>query len=122
MERTVLDEVEADAADDGYFVDGHGTQELLDGDLFVCDLGGGVKDVVVCYADDLGFQACGLCCCADIKVWRRKNGLTPQLAAVCRNKADESVPVWCHCGVYVVLGMRIEVPEEQLLVRMSSII
>ena len=94
---TVLDEVQSNAANDGNFIDSHGTKKLLDCDFLICNLGGGVKDIAICYADDLGLQPCRLCCCADIKVWGRKNGLTPQFAAVCRNEADESVPVWCHC-------------------------
>jgi hypothetical protein len=118
----VLDEIQADAANDRHFVDSHGTQELLDGDLLVCDLGGGIEDVVVCYTDNLGLETCRLCCCADIEVWRRKNWLTPQLAAVSRNEADESVPVRCHFGVYVDWSVRFEVTEQRLLVQTRCII
>lgn len=110
----MLNEVQADAANDRYFVDGHGTKQLLDCDLLICDLGGGIENVVVCYADNLGLEASGLCCCADIEVWRRKNWLTPQFAAIGRNEADESVPVWCHCFVCVVLRLRFEVTEQLL--------
>ena len=95
----MLDEVQADAADDGDLVRGHGTEELLDGDFLIRNFCVCRKDVSVCYADDLCLQACGFSCGAYVEVWGGQNGLTPQFAAIGGNEADQSVPIRCHLGI-----------------------
>lgn len=49
----MLDKVQPDAADDGYFVCGDGTKEFLHGYNLVGDLCGGVKNVSIYNLDDL---------------------------------------------------------------------
>jgi hypothetical protein len=98
---TVLDEVQADAANDGDFVCGHGTEELLDGDFLIRDLCVCRKDVAVCYADHFGLQARGFGRAADVEIWGWQDGLTPQFAAICGDEADQSVPVRCHLEYFM---------------------
>ena len=67
--HTVLDEVEAYTPDDWYFILRHGTEQLLHGNLFVCDFCRRVEDIVVLDINDLCFQACLFRGCAHVKVW-----------------------------------------------------
>lgn len=53
--RTVLDEIQSYAADDGYFIDSHGTKQFLDGNNFVGHFRGSVEHIAILDIDNFGF-------------------------------------------------------------------
>lgn len=107
----MLDEVEADAPDDGHFVGGHGTKEFLHGDFLICDLCASVEYVIVGDMNDLGLKSGLFSRGADIKVWGWQNWLTPQLAAVGSDEANKAIPVWRH-GVDVIEIWQLELSNS----------
>lgn len=103
MARTVLYEIQPDAADDGHFVRRHGTEQFLHRRHLVGDFRRGVENIPIRDVDDMRLEAGFLGCLADVKVGGGEDGLAAEDLAVCGFEPDEPLPGW-HRGRVAIVG------------------